>query len=196
MPAALTHYIFSDNLVKNEKYRDIFLLAAQGPDVLFFYGYNIVKRENKKEISQFGFYLHSIDPSELYFRMLAYAFNRKADEKELLIEFTRGFMYHYALDRTIHPYVFYNTGFPYTNKKYNLAHGFFEGSLDTAIKKEYGYKISTFKAVKAKKKHILTCSKMLSKVVNEMMNKEILNEDSYYKAYKEHAHRFLKQTEK
>ena len=47
MPAALTHYIFSRDLVKNDKYKDIFLLGCQGPDTLFFYGYNIKKREDK-----------------------------------------------------------------------------------------------------------------------------------------------------
>ena len=44
MPAALTHYIFSRDLVKNDKYKDIFLLGCQGPDTLFFYGYNIKKK--------------------------------------------------------------------------------------------------------------------------------------------------------
>ena len=44
--------------------------------------------------------------------------NNYKDEKELLIEFTRGFIYHYLLDRGIHPYVFYNTGFPFLAKSF------------------------------------------------------------------------------
>ena len=92
MPAALTHYLFSKNLVKNDKYKDIFLLACQGPDTLFFYGYNIKKRDDKKDINSFGFYLHSINPTDLYHNMLAYAFKKDGEEKEILIEFTRGFV--------------------------------------------------------------------------------------------------------
>jgi len=185
MPSSLTHYIFSKDLVKNSKYEDIFLLATQGPDTLFFYGYNIAKRVDKKDISSFGFYLHRINPSDLYFKMLAYAFKKEKEEKEMLIEFTRGFMYHYVLDRTVHPYVFYNTGFPYTNKKYNLNHGLFEGALDTALMKEYDYKISNRRALKTRKKYVKLCSIMLSEVCNELMNKEVLYKDSYYKAYKD-----------
>ena len=185
MPAALTHYLFSKNLVKNDKYKDIFLLACQGPDTLFFYGYNIKKRDDKKDINSFGFYLHSINPTDLYHNMLAYAFKKDGEEKEILIEFTRGFVYHYLLDRTIHPYVFYNTGFPYTNKKYNLNHGFFEGSLDTALMKKNNCNISNRKAIKANKKYVKLCSTMIASVANSMMKKEILKDDSYYKAYKD-----------
>jgi hypothetical protein len=130
------------------------LLACQGPDTSFFYGYNIKKRDDKKDINSFGFYLHSINPTDLYHNMLAYAFKNDGEEKEILIEFTRGFVYHYLLDRTIHPYVFYNTGFPYTNKKYNLNHGFFEGSLDTALMKKNNCNISNRKAIKANKKYV------------------------------------------
>ena len=185
MPASLSHYIFSKNLIKNEKYKDIFLLACQGPDTFFFYGYNLVKRNDKKEINNLGFYLHSIDLSKLYHSMLSYAFTKEKDTKEMLIEFTRGFIYHYLLDRTIHPYVFYNTGFPYKNKKYNLGHGFFEGSLDTALVLKYGINISNRRAIKANKKHIRECSLMLYKVINEFLKENILREDTYYKAYKD-----------
>ena len=185
MPAALTHYVFSNNLVKNDKYKDIFLLGSQGADTLFFYGYNISKRVNKKEISDFGFYIHRINPSDLFFKMLAYAFKQEKETKEMLIEFTRGFMYHYVLDRTIHPYVFYNTGFPYTNETYKLNHGFFEGSLDRALMNEYGYKVSNRRAIKANSKYVKLCSSMLSEVCNELMGKETLYKDSYYKAYQD-----------
>ena len=185
MPAALTHYIFSRDLVKNDKYKDIFLLGCQGPDTLFFYGYNIKKREDKKDVNKFGFYLHSINPTDLYHKMFAYAFSKEKEEKEMLIEFTRGFVYHYLLDRTIHPYVFYNTGFPYTKKKYNLGHGFFEGSLDTAIMTKKNCKVSNYRAIKANKKYVMACSIMLAKVANDLMQKEVLKEDTYYKAYKD-----------
>ena len=186
MPSTLTHYLFNREIIKNDKYKDLFLLAGQGADVFFFYGYNIKKRENKKLISQFGFKMHSVDPNDIFFYMLKYAFNKEKEEKEMLIEFARGFMYHYALDRNVHPYVFYNTGFPYTNKKYNLNHGRFESALDTLLMTKNNCKISSRKAIKANSKEVKSCSKMIQYVAKEVFNIDYIKEDSYYKAWRDY----------
>lgn len=185
MPSTLTHYVFNKQLIKDDKYRDIFLLGGQGADVFFFYGYNIAKRENGKKIRKLGFDIHKLSPQDIYFEMLKYAFSKSSEEKEILINFTRGFMYHYALDRTLHPYVFYNTGFPYTTPVYNRNHGNFESILDTLLMKEYGETISTRRAIKANKKQIQLCSIMLSEVLKKVLNVEIINDESYYKSYKD-----------
>ena len=185
MPSTLTHYVFNKELVKNDKHKNIFLLAGQGADTFFFYGYNIVKRENAKKVRQFGYDLHAIDPSKLYMSMLRYAYSKQGEEKEILINFIRGFMYHYALDRNVHPYVFYNTGFPYTNPVYNENHGKLESIIDTLLMKEYGYKNSTRSVIKANKKEIRICSKMFSYVARDLFHLDYIKEDSYYKAYKD-----------
>ena len=185
MPSTLTHYIFNKKIIKDEKYADIFLLGGQGADVFFFYGYNIVKRKNIKEIRQIGANIHQINPDKLYMSMLSYAFSKNGEEKEILINYIRGFMYHYALDRLIHPYVFYNTGFPYTNKKYNYYHGKFESILDTLLAKENDCNISTRKSIKTKKHHVKICSEMISTVVNDYFNINLLKENSFYNAYKD-----------
>ena len=185
MPSTLTHYIFNKPLAKDEKYRDIFLLGGQGADVLFFYGYNLLKRENAKEIREIGTLLHQINPDIIYMKMLTYAFNKQGEEKEILVNFIRGFMYHYALDRNIHPYVFYNTGFPYTDKRYNVYHSKFESILDTLLSKEYDCKRSTRSVLKASKNHVKVCSKMLSEILNNYFNIDFFNENSFYIAYKD-----------
>lgn len=185
MPSTLTHYVFNKQLIKDEKYKDIFLLGGQGADVFFFYGYNVVKRENSKRIRQLGFHIHKLSPHEIYFNMLKYAFSKSGEEQAILMNFTRGFMYHYALDRTLHPYVFYNTGFPYTNPIYNRNHGNFESVLDTLLMEEYNEKVSTRRAIKANKNAIKICSTMLSYVIKETLNIDIIKDDSYYKAYKD-----------
>ena len=105
MPSTLTHYVFNKQLINDHKYEDIFLLGGQGADVLFFYGYNLFKRNNVKSIRDIGAKIHQINPDKLYMKMLSYTFLKQAEEKEILLNFTRGFMYHYALDRNIHPYV-------------------------------------------------------------------------------------------
>ena len=185
MPSTLTHYIFNKGLVSDLKYEDIFLLGGQGADVFFFYGYNFVKRENVKEIRRIGEKIHQINPDVLYHKMLSYAHNQSKENKDLLISFIRGFMYHYALDRTIHPYVFYNTGFPYTNKKYSYYHSKFESILDTLLSEKYDCKISTRKAIKTNLNSVKVCSKMLCAVLNEYFNIDLLKENTYYLAYKD-----------
>lgn len=185
MPSTLTHYVFNKQLVKDKKYEDIFLLGGQGADIFFFYGYNLLKRENKKEVRQFGYDLHALNPDKLYMEMLKYTFSKKGEEKEILLNFTRGFMYHYALDRKLHPYVFYNTGFPYTNKNYNVNHSNFESILDTLLMEEYGYKISTRKSLKAPRSQIKLCSEMIANIANEVLDVEVVKKDSYYKAWKD-----------
>lgn len=185
MPSTLTHYVFNKQLVKDKKYEDIFLLGGQGADVIFFYGYSLFKREHKKEIRQFGFDIHAIDPDKLYMEMLRYTFSKNAEEREILLNFVRGFMYHYALDRNVHPYVFYNTGFPYTNPIYKANHGIFEGILDTLVVDEYNVKISTRKSLKTKSSEVKICSKLIAYVAKEIFNLDYVNEDTYYKSYKD-----------
>ncbi len=185
MPSSLTHYAFNKQLVKDKNYENIFLLGGQGADVFFFYGYNLKKRKNTDGIRQFGYDIHSINPDKLFMEMLKYAFSKEGEEREILINFTRGFMYHYALDKNMHPYIFYRTGFPYTNKKYNLRHGHMEGIIDTLVMNEYGYRISNHKAIKAKKSQIKICSKMFAVIAKTIFNYDYIDEDAYYRAYKD-----------
>lgn len=185
MPSSLTHYVFNKQLIKNQNYENIFLLGGQGADVFFFYGYNLLKRKEIDKIRKFGNDIHAIDPAKLFMQMLRYSFSKKGEEKDILISFTRGFMYHYALDRNMHPYIFYKTGFPYTTKKYNLNHSNMESTIDTLIMKEYGYKVSTRKAIKANNKHVKMCSKMFQLIAKNIFNYDFINEDTYYKAYKD-----------
>ena len=93
MPSALTHYIFNNKLIKDDKYKDIFLLAGQGSDTLFFYGYNVTKRKNKEKIRKLGYDIHATNPDKLYMSMLRYTFKKHGEEREILLNFTRGFMY-------------------------------------------------------------------------------------------------------
>lgn len=185
MPSTLTHYIFNKDLIKDDKYKNIFLLAGQGADTFFFYGYNLLKRENAKKIRDFGYLIHSIDPSDLYMTMLRYAYTKDNSEREILLNFIRGFMYHYALDRNVHPFVFFNTGFPYTNKIYNESHGKFESILDTLLLKEYKLNNSTRSVLKANKNEIKLCSKMFKYVASNLFNIDYIEDDTYYKAYKD-----------
>ena len=71
MPASLVHYTFIKENVNNEdKYYLETRLGGQGPDVFFFYGYSFSKRENRKQVNNFGTYLHHIDISHAYTKLI------------------------------------------------------------------------------------------------------------------------------
>jgi hypothetical protein len=141
MPAILTHYTFAKGCLppEAEKHPEAFYVGAQGPDPFFFYGMALIKRKGHEEVNRFGSNLHHIDLTEAYGAMLTLAL-RSAD-KELLLAYVEGLFCHYALDRSCHPYIFYETGFsadPSQKKHYSFMHMYFETFLDFLIAKQKG----------------------------------------------------------
>ena len=136
MPAALTHYSFALDVYSSldDIDKDYFLLGTQGPDPFFYRG--ILKKgrpSNYKEIWQIGENLHHENVAPIYIKMLEGA---KGDKK--LASFVYGLFLHYCLDKNVHPYVFYRSGFDSQGKldsKYKYCHGAFEALLDINLSK-------------------------------------------------------------
>jgi hypothetical protein len=140
MPSLLTHHYFASLVI--EKYKKVmpFLLdhysvvtlGAQGPDPLFFYGNAPFKgRKNSKKINDFGSELHA-NPHHLIDLLLL----KNDDLSNLELSYLLGALTHYVLDRTVHPYVFYHTGFDQAGNlvaPYQGAHAKFEVSIDAAV---------------------------------------------------------------
>ena len=75
MPASLVHFTFiKENVNNKDKYFMETALGGQGPDVFFFYGYSFSKRENLKQVRNFGTYLHHTDISEIYLKVIDSSF--------------------------------------------------------------------------------------------------------------------------
>lgn len=136
MPAALTHYSFALEVIKELKDIDIdaFTLGTQGPDPFFYRG--ILKKgrpSNYKDIWQIGENMHHSDVSPIYIKMLE---NAKGDKQ--LSSFVYGLFLHYCLDKIIHPYVFYRSGFDSNGGlegRFKYNHGAFEALLDVRLSK-------------------------------------------------------------
>ena len=163
MPAFYTHYTFVEkNTEQKDKYARIRALGGQGPDVFFFYGYSLGKRENKSKIRDFGTYLHHTNISAAYNFLLEYANNQP--EKKMLLAFVKGLFMHYVLDRNCHPYIFFRTGFPTSENpteqektKYMNYHVRFESILDTIYGK-LNNRENVQKLLMHKLKKFLKCS--------------------------------------
>lgn len=188
MPASITHYEFIKKTVKNEKYFDVVALAGQGPDPFFFYGYSLAKRKNVKEVRQFGTLLHHMDIAPVYNFLLNYATSKSGEEQEVLLAFIKGLMYHYALDRNTHPYIFYISGFselPEEKRKYSLEHAKVESAIDAIMKKKCHEKKNINQMLKVSKAHLKLISKMFYCLGNYYFNFAYIQEDTYEKCVKD-----------
>ena len=112
MPAAITHYFeakkawnkFSENNAGVPFSGNAFLWGAQGPD--FFYCHNFLPWRRGESLSGCGTELHGSLPSLLLGIMRDYAVSHSEDKE--IRSYLYGFLCHYSMDRTAHPFVNYN----------------------------------------------------------------------------------------
>lgn len=182
MPSLITHYEFSkQNFPKHKK---IFYLGSQGPDPFFYYGYTSPLRSNIKEVREFGTYLHEIDPFITFSFLFDYAKNEEdKGNEEILIAFIKGLMSHYVLDRTCHPYIFYKTGFPLKGTIFSIYHSLLETDIDVLVEENFNDKPSFKEMLKVDNKELKLVSKMM-KALADHLNKEGVDEKSYYRSVK------------
>lgn len=112
MPAVLTHDFFGQDAfgsalgvvdLSTPDERDAFLLGNQGPDPLFYI--RVVPAFG--EFAKLGEDMHHVPPSAL-FRTLRSALDNLPQEQQALgMAYLAGFVCHYLLDRTIHPFVYF-----------------------------------------------------------------------------------------
>lgn len=187
MPGPYTHYLFSKhNMLNHEKE---FYVASQGPDSFFYYGiinsYPLInKAKNMKEVRDFGGYLHTINPSITFSFLLNYQKNIKDSYLKLhILELIKGFMSHYVLDRTCHPYIYYETGAPLTNKDYHFFHMYFETLIDKETEIYYKDKVNYKNALTIDKKVLKEASKMFYEL-SKYLKFDGLDENSYFNSVK------------
>ena len=138
MPATLTHAMFAKDvydILPNEISEKLNLkdckMFAQGVDSLKFY--NLFSIFPGKDIRKFSGYFHHHKSQEFFINLLRFIRDNDIDEEDVY-SFLVGFICHYALDSTIHPYIVYKTGLFQKKKKstykYNNVHAFMETFLD------------------------------------------------------------------
>lgn len=113
MPAFSTHYIFSDEMMdvirqraKGVKVNEwAVIYGTQGPDFLFFH--RLLPNMPGKSMMSTGSAIHRSDPSVLFAAMAEYLINGKNYDRDTVLSYFYGFICHYALDRNVHPYVYW-----------------------------------------------------------------------------------------
>ena len=126
--------------------KNLVFIGAQGPDPLY---YNVSKKV-REEYKYYADRMHDTNTRLLFKNMVSYV---KGHLNTETYSFLVGFICHYALDVSIHPYVYYNTGEyrkddPETHQ-YKGLHLKFERSIDAVIiQKDFGIPSRKFKLYK------------------------------------------------
>lgn len=193
MPSILTHYGFNRDVIEDinflEDNEDIYYVGAQGPDVFFFCGMVPFSGvDNAKYIRKFGHNLHKKEPTEVFKFFIEYAKDSK--EKDILFSYILGAGLHYILDRKMHPYVFYKTGFSDIKKKkrkYFIDHTLFETHIDVLLLNDRykDYKTTPFESIRCDEDKIEEVSDMYEQLAKKILNKDLIDDDSFEDSYKQ-----------
>lgn len=129
MPTTYTHYRFGrdvlqqlpENLQKAiSPYRDIYNIGLHGPDLLFYY-----KALSKNPVNQLGFAMHD-KPAREFFRAAKLAMDQTSEPGPGQA-YLFGFICHFALDCTCHPYIGEKV------RQTGISHSEIEAELDRAL---------------------------------------------------------------
>ncbi|MBQ2283680.1 MAG: zinc dependent phospholipase C family protein [Agathobacter sp.] len=144
MPGFATHYLFGVDAYKKLTSRKLsvriarnhhaYALGLQGPDIFFYFlpSY-LLHKENIGSLAQ------SSQTGEFFSHLLESRLLFTAKPKDLAVAdaYILGFMGHYSLDCTAHPYVYAFTGYdpknPKSNVEYFGKHAYFEVELDNTL---------------------------------------------------------------
>lgn len=168
MPAVITHQLFaleiinffSDEFPALKDHKNLFMVANQGPDPFFFYSmlpWN--NKQDKDRIRGLGSYFHSKSPGKNLQELYIYSL-KKNEEMQV---YALGALLHYILDRKIHPYVYYRSGF---DSKGDLTHPYdiFHSHLETLIDVE----MLRIKEIKRNEFNFVKYLKLNKKIISQI----------------------------
>jgi hypothetical protein len=139
MPALICHYLHAQNVLKAYIQNggapvdeDAFLWGAQGPDFLYT-SFSLSKKRNLA-LRKLGCLMHEENPLPLFCAMREYMIQHP--ENSAVRSYFLGFLCHYSLDRTCHPFVYAQIEAlksHYPKVKDTFLHGKIETSLDVIL---------------------------------------------------------------
>lgn len=146
MPGFTTHYIFgmkAYNDMPNHslkrivaKYRWLYQLGLQGPD-MFFYNIPVLRHRDYRNV---GSYMHEYHVGAFFECCLTHINEISSkQQKEEAIAYFAGFLNHYIADYICHPFVYGRIGYDNDNPaaKHPGSHAALENELDAILLKRY-----------------------------------------------------------
>lgn len=145
MPASVTHAYFANDVydilpkeIKDKLSISRLKMFGQSTDSFIFY--KLFSFIGNKKIRKMQHTFHTEKTQDFFINLIYYIKKYNLSTDVDTCSFLCGFICHYVLDSTIHPYVFYKTGKFEKDKpstyKYNNLHLFMETYLDNYLIKE------------------------------------------------------------
>lgn len=145
MPASVTHAYFANDVydilpkeIKDKLSISRLKMFGQSTDSFIFY--KLFSFIGNKKIRKMQHTFHTEKTQDFFINLIGYIKKYNLSTDVDTCSFLCGFICHYVLDSTIHPYVFYKTGKFEKDKpstyKYNNLHLFMETYLDNYLIKE------------------------------------------------------------
>lgn len=144
MPTTYTHHAYGQDVLKRlpEKlqkeitpYIDYYNIGVHGPDILFYY-----HCYRKNAVNRHGVKLHN-QPAAVFFARAIKLF-QKEKNKKAAAAYLCGFMTHFILDSSCHPYIRKQI------KKTGVSHTEIESDWDTLVLLRNGKSVSHFRRAK------------------------------------------------
>lgn len=146
MPGFTTHYIFGMKAYNDmpftplkhtiAKYRWLYQLGLQGPD-MFFYNIPILRHRDYRNV---GSYMHEHKVNAFFVCCLRRIGTiRSRQQQEEAISYLAGFINHYIADSICHPYVYGRIGYPVDapTSMHHGMHAHLENELDAILLWKY-----------------------------------------------------------
>ena len=139
MPGFVTHYIFGRETYHKLKHpqqkknlydnRAAYGLGLQGPDLFFYYLPSYVLHGGN-----IGALAHTSE-TNAFFRGLLQSYSRFSSQtdRDIAEAYLTGFLGHYLLDTTCHPYIYAASHYQGKGKDYFSHHAYLEIDIDTAL---------------------------------------------------------------
>ena len=141
MPNIITHSLFAKEMA--DRFPDagwlharehLFTVGSNGPDYLFFYGFGAGGPLKGATLRRYGGQLHKGHVNAFYESALRSIRHEKDPAiRQDMIAYVCGHLSHWALDSTVHPYVYYRTGHGSAQNSWN--HHRMESVLDSIVLK-------------------------------------------------------------
>jgi len=139
MPSSMTHSYFAKDVYDklNEKTKkkinqEELKLFAQGPDCYYFY--NLMIGKKAKYMRKLGLTIQTTKTKDFFINTINYIKEKNLQKETQIMTYLYGYICHYILDSTIHPFIHYKCGvFNKKDKstyKYNGLHYEMEYFLD------------------------------------------------------------------
>jgi hypothetical protein len=159
LPAIITHSFFADDVFEELKdcrlkdeiqvKKSLFRLGAQGPDVFFYY--KAAPWIPYDGIEKLGNLIHDEKVGHFYSRSFDYLNGMEHDKGFFdLAVYLAGYLCHYSLDRTAHPFIHYTSGIDSDHSriswKYHIYHRILESTIDYLMLVKKGYDPSKYRS--------------------------------------------------